>query len=98
MNTKSTLRMLAHAALLLVSINFQVSTARAQGTAFTYQGLLKTASGPANGSYDLTFTLYNTNAMGAPVSGTVAPGCVALLTSPGTMFPWSRSRKRDSLF
>jgi hypothetical protein len=37
----------------------------AQGTAFTYQGRLNDGASPANGSYDLTFALYE-----AAVSGT----------------------------
>jgi hypothetical protein len=36
-----------------------VNSAPAQGTAFTYQGCLNDSGGPANGSYDLQFTLYN---------------------------------------
>ncbi len=47
------------------------SSLRAQGTAFTYQGQLQNNATPANGSYDLTFALFNTNLGGAPVSGTV---------------------------
>ncbi len=35
-----------------------VRMATAQGTAFTYQGRLNTGNVSANGSYDLTFTLY----------------------------------------
>ena len=31
----------------------------AQGTVFTYQGRLSDNGGPANGQYDLRFTLYN---------------------------------------
>ena len=34
----------------------------AQGTAFTYQGQLNDGGSPANGSYDLTFTVHATNA------------------------------------
>jgi hypothetical protein len=33
----------------------------AQGTAFTYQGQLQSGGSPANGNYDFTFALYNTN-------------------------------------
>jgi hypothetical protein len=36
----------------------------AQGTAFTYQGKLNTSNTPANGNYDLAFTLYNTSSGG----------------------------------
>ena len=33
--------------------------ARAQGTAFTYQGRLQDTGEPANGTYDLRFTLFD---------------------------------------
>jgi hypothetical protein len=52
--------------------------AAAQGTAFSYQGRLNTASGPANGSYDLTFTLFNTNAGGILISGPVTNSSVGV--------------------
>ena len=78
MKAKSTLHSSLAALTLLATLLHPQSTCLAQGTAFTYQGLLKTASGPANGSYDLTFTLYNTNAMGAPVSGTVTNTATAV--------------------
>ena len=46
--------------LTLSSLNSQLSTAFAQGTtAFTYSGRLNDSGGPANGSYDLCFTLYD---------------------------------------
>ena len=37
----------------------------AQGTAFTYQGRLQNAGTPATGSYDFTFSLFNTNGAGS---------------------------------
>ena len=40
----------------------------AQGTAFTYQGRLNDGGSAANGSYDLTFTLYSTNIAGTPLA------------------------------
>src|ERR1039458_2829118 len=43
----------------LATLNLQPSTAFAQGTAFNYQGQLSANGAPANGSYDLTFTLYD---------------------------------------
>ncbi len=49
---------------LLSTINSQLSTALAQGTAFTYQGRLNDGANPANGLYDLQFAIYN-----APTSG-----------------------------
>jgi lysophospholipase L1-like esterase len=54
------------ALILLYSFN-----AHAQGTAFTYQGRLNVANVPANGSYDLAFTLYATNTGGAAIAGPV---------------------------
>src|SRR5581483_9374327 len=46
-------------------------SALAQGTAFTYQGRLDDAGAPANGSYDLKFTLFATNSGGAPIANSV---------------------------
>lgn len=43
-------------------------SAAAVGNAFSYQGRLLTAGGPANGTYDLTFSLYTTIAGGAPMN------------------------------
>jgi hypothetical protein len=43
----------------------------AQGTAFSYQGRLNSAGSPANGSYDLAFTLFATNAGGTPTAGPI---------------------------
>ena len=46
--------------LTLLSILIpQLSTAFAQGTAFTYQGRLNVSGAPANGAYDLLFTVYD---------------------------------------
>ena len=52
---------------LLLTINFQLSTLRAQGTAFTYQGRLTDNGAPANGNYDFEFVLFSTNQFGFPV-------------------------------
>ncbi|HEX4121123.1 MAG TPA: tail fiber domain-containing protein [Verrucomicrobiae bacterium] len=57
---------------------FQPSPAFAQGTAFTYQGRLDDSSAPANGWYDMTFTLYATNAGGSPVAGPVTNSAVGV--------------------
>jgi len=43
----------------------------AQGTGFTYQGQLVNNGTPANGSYDLEFTLYATNMTGSSIAGPV---------------------------
>lgn len=59
------------AALVLLSIlNSPLSTAHAQGTAFTYQGRLNVGSSPANGSYDLRFLLYD-NSIGGNQQGPI---------------------------
>jgi hypothetical protein len=57
-------------ALLAIStFNGQISTVKAQGTAFTYQGQLNSNGSSANGVYDLQFTLFdaaqNGNQIGA---------------------------------
>jgi len=44
--------------LLLSTLNLRLSTAFAQGTAFTYQGRLNSGSSPGNGLYDLRFKLF----------------------------------------
>jgi hypothetical protein len=58
----------------LVAICYLLSAiglpALAQGTAFTYQGRLQNNGNPANGTYDLGFSLFATNSGGN--SGTTA--------------------------
>src|SRR5215831_6712830 len=56
MKTNRTIALLV---LTLSTLNLQLSTAFAQGTAFTYQGRLNDGAGPANGAYDLTFALFD---------------------------------------
>ena len=46
-------------------------SAPAQGTAFTYQGRLNDAGQPANGSYDLAFTLFGNDSGGTAVVDTL---------------------------
>jgi hypothetical protein len=45
--------------------------ASAQGSAFTYQGFLSSGGNPANGPYDVTFSLYNASTNGNQVAGTI---------------------------
>ena len=45
--------------------------ARAQGTAFTYQGRLTTSGTPANDTNDFTFTLFLSDTGGSPAAGPV---------------------------
>jgi len=56
---------------LLSTLNLQPSTCFAQGTAFTYQGRLNSGGSPASGTYNLTFSLFNTNTSGVAVAGPV---------------------------
>ena len=49
----------------------------AQGTAFTYQGRLNDGSGPAAGTYDFTFALYNASGGPSQVGPTVTNTGVA---------------------
>lgn len=50
---------------------FAVSPSFAQGTAFQYQGQLSSGGGPATGSYDFQFTLYNAVTNGSAISSTL---------------------------
>jgi hypothetical protein len=53
------------AVLLLSTLNHQLSTAFAQGTAFTYQGRLNDNGNPANGTnYGMVFYLYDASTNG----------------------------------
>ena len=64
MNRKTPLLVLA----ILTFVGIRV-TAAPLGTAFTYQGRLNDGPGPANGSYDFTFTLYDATSSGSLVAG-----------------------------
>jgi hypothetical protein len=65
----------------------------AQGTAFTYQGSLSDSNGPANGSYDLKFQLFNASSGGSQVGSTindpatgVSNGLFTVILDFGTVF------------
>jgi hypothetical protein len=62
-NLFARLALVAALGSLLISLQQPVL---AQGTAFTYQGQLQNNGGPANGYFDFTFALFNTNA-GGPI-------------------------------
>ena len=55
-----------------------VMSLSAQGTAFTYQGRLNDGVNPANGSYDLTFTLFTTNTGGSVFTGPITNSATAV--------------------
>ena len=82
MNTKFTLAKRAALALLSTFTAFyaaQLSTVLAQGTAFTYQGRLNSGGSPANGTYDLQFTIYDsTNQPGTVIAGPLTNSATAV--------------------
>jgi hypothetical protein len=56
--------------VLLSTLNAQFAAAFAKGTAFTYQGWLNEGANPANGNYDLRFTICDsTNSPRAIIAG-----------------------------
>src|SRR5215813_2255160 len=75
-------------------IVFGAASGFAQGTAFTYQGRLNDGTNPANGNYDLTFTLFNTNSGGSVIAGpitnsptSVSNGLFMVVLDFGNQFP-----------
>jgi hypothetical protein len=80
MNIMKTQFGLLLAALLLCAAEGSVL---AQGTAFTYQGRLDAGGQPANGSYDVQFTLYTMSLGGTAVAGPVIDSATAVI---GGMF------------
>ncbi len=57
---------------------FWANSMLGQGTAFSYQGRLNDANGPANGSYDFQFGLFATNAGGAVIAGPMTNSAVVV--------------------
>jgi hypothetical protein len=72
MNTPLT-RVIIALALSVISIS-----TFAQGTAFTYQGRLNTGGNPANGTYDLTFSLYTVSSGGGAAAGPITNSATAV--------------------
>jgi hypothetical protein len=72
MKTKRTIKLLC---ICFLALAFCLP-ASAQRTAFTYQGQLNDSGSRANGSYDLTFTLFGVNAGGVAVAGPVTNSAV----------------------
>jgi hypothetical protein len=70
--------LVALALLAISTLNSQFSTVFAQGTAFTYQGRLNSSTNPASGTYNLTFSLFNTNASGVAIAGPVTNNAVSV--------------------
>ncbi len=63
---------------VVLAFGLQATSALALGTAFTYQGTLGEGGSPANGNYDLTFSLYNAASAGTQVGSTVTNKAVAV--------------------
>lgn len=61
------------AAVLLSTLSAPLSIAHAQGTAFTYQGVLQDGGAPATGLYDLEFRAFDAVFGGAQQGGTLTP-------------------------
>jgi hypothetical protein len=78
MKTKFYRLFIVLALLALSTLNPQLSTAFAQGTAFTYQGRLINGTNAASGTYNLTFSLFNTNAGGVAIAGPVTNSAVVI--------------------
>ena len=72
MKTKLKLIVICHLVLAICL------SARAQGTAFTYQGRLSSGGSPASGTYNLTFTLFGTNITGVAIAGPVTNNAVVV--------------------
>ncbi|MBI3868422.1 MAG: tail fiber domain-containing protein [Verrucomicrobia bacterium] len=83
--------------ILLIPLCGLAVAARAQSTAFTYQGLLTENGSPASGSYDLTLTLFNgSSPAAAKIAGPLTNSAVAVnqglfsvLVDFGASFPGS---------
>ena len=69
MNLTRTLALSLALPALLAGVGLRPSTARAQGTAFSYQGHLNVGATPANGLYDLRFSIWNAATSGAITAG-----------------------------
>lgn len=64
--------------LLVSAGSLPLTTALAQGTAFTYQGRLDDGGNPASGTYDLRFALFDAASAGTQLAGTVTNSATAV--------------------
>lgn len=67
---------------LLATINYPLSTALAQGTAFTYQGQLNKGSAPANGHYDFIFQVFDAANSGNGLGGALTTNSIGVQRLP----------------
>lgn len=63
---------------LVIGLVLSIQTASAQTTDFNYQGSLKNGGIPANGNYDMQFTIYENPTGGTPQGGTITKLNVAV--------------------
>ena len=63
---------------MLSTFNAHLTTAFAQGTAFTYQGQLADNGSPASGSYDLRFAIYDLDTGGNLVGAAITNASTAV--------------------
>jgi hypothetical protein len=74
---KTTVKLLA-VALTLSTLNSQLSTLFAQGTAFTYQGRLNVVGARVTGSYDMTFAVFDAASLGTQQGSTIISNAMAV--------------------
>lgn len=67
-----------NALILITAFSAHVTTALAQGTAFTYQGRLYDGTNLANGNYDLRFHVYSAATGGSLLAGPITNAPVAV--------------------
>jgi len=83
---KSTVKTKLHYTYVVLALIAGMHQAAAQGTAFTYQGRLNNGTNPANGTFNMMFTLYNTSTGGSVIAGPITENAVAvdngLFTAP----------------
>ena len=70
--------LLASGLLALLFLSRTCGDAQAQATAFTYQGRLNDGGSPANGAYDLRFTLFDSITGGSQQRGALTYNAVAV--------------------
>lgn len=63
------MKMLIKVSLILLTLTSDILQLHAQGTAFTYQGGLNDGVNPANGTYDLRFTIHDSSGGPGVVAG-----------------------------
>src|SRR5438270_1985229 len=59
-------------------LEISIQTIFAQGSAFTYQGRLNDGASPANGSYDLRFTIYDAASNGVALANSLTNGATTV--------------------